>query len=65
MKELTLKSTKFKIKNTIFEVVGTSFGEDGVFNAIDTVKNLKTGNKKTYRRADLIILVEKHQAKWI
>lgn len=65
MKELTLKSTKFKIKNTIFEVVGTSSGEDGVFNAIDTVKNLTTGSKKTYRRADLMILIEKYKAEWI
>lgn len=65
MSDLTLKSTRFKIKNTIFEIVGTSFGEEGVWNAIDTIKNTGNNEKKTFKRSELIVMLDKYKAEFI
>jgi hypothetical protein len=63
--ELVLKTNKFIINDTLYEVISTSIGEVGIYNAIDTVRNLKTKQIKTYRRADLVIMLKKYDAKFV
>jgi len=65
MSDLTLKTTRFKIKNTIFEIVGTSFGKQGVWNATDTIKNLDNNQRKTFKRSELIVMLDKYKAEFI
>jgi len=63
--EAVLKSGKFQIKETIYEVVATSIGDSGVYNAIDTIQNLTTKEKKTMRRAEVLTMVKKYNGKFI
>ena len=65
MNDLSLESRQFKIADTIYEVVATKTGKQGVYNAIDTVVNTNTKERETMRRADLIIMMKKYNAKFV
>ena len=61
--DLSLNTYLFSIKDNNYMITQTREGKKGLFNSIDTVKNLKTNEKRDYRRADLKIMLKKYDAK--
>lgn len=61
--DLSLNTRFFKIADTVYEVIGTEVGKNGVYNAIDKVRNNNTQEIKKMRRAELNILINKYKAK--
>ena len=60
--DLSLNTNTFIIDGVVYKVIGTSYGKDGLYNAIDTVKNTDTQTSYKYRRAQLNILLNKFNA---
>lgn len=60
--DLSLNTNTFLIDGVVYKVVSTSYGKDGLYNAIDTIKNTQTQQSQKYRRAQLNILLNKFNA---
>ena len=63
--DLSLNTNTFSIDGVVYMITSTSCGKDGLYNAIDTIKNTKTQSSQKYRRAKLNILLNKFNAKLV
>ena len=63
--DLSLNTNIFSIDGVVYKVISTSYGKDGLYNAIDTIKNTQTQRSQKYRRAQLNILLNKFDAKLV
>lgn len=63
--DLSLNTNTFSIDGVVYVITSTSCGKDGLYNAIDTVKNTQTQTSQKYRRAQLNILLNKFDAKFV
>ena len=63
--DLSLNTNTFSIGGVVYMITSTSCGKDGLYNAIDTIKNTKTQSSQKYRRAKLNILLNKFNAKLV
>lgn len=63
--DLSLNTNTFTIDGVVYMITSTSCGKDGLYNAIDTIKNTQTQRSQKYRRAQLNILLNKFDAKLV
>ena len=61
--DLSLNCLKFRILDNDYLVVKTENVDNTMYNTIDKIVNLQTGEFKRYRRADLSTMIYKYQAK--
>ena len=59
---LSINDYRFTIGENYYEISKTVPNEQ-IFNTMDTIVNRTNGNKKTMRRADLVIMLKKYNAK--
>ena len=59
---LSINDYRFTIDDNYYEISKTVPNEQ-IFNTMDTIINRTNGNIKTMRRADLVIMLKKNNAK--
>ena len=59
---LSINDYRFTIGENYYEISKTVPNEQ-IFNTMDTIINRTNGNTKTMRRADLVIMLKKYNAK--
>ena len=50
---------RYVVRDIVYEIIGTESTGNGIFDAIDTVKNTATGKYKEFKRMELFNLTRK------